>query len=317
MNGHIWVSSETEKGSVFGFRIELEKSEKQAVPLPTLSTNDKHVVVVDDNESNLIVLGKQLRQWGVNVTTFSHPLEALDYFALENNPADAAILDLNMPEQDGATLCQRIRSIAHRKNVKMILMTSMSQRGDAQHYADVGFSGYFPKPATSADIIDALTILFDDGEALNTATPLVTQHYVRSLRQDLTLDQSYRVLLVEDNPVNQMISKKYILSLGLEATVSQDGQAALDLLKSQPETPFDLILMDCQMPVLDGFETTRKIRLGEAGEIHVNTPIIAMTANAMKGDREHCLEVGMDDYLSKPIRKDIFAKTIKNWLMRG
>ena len=216
---------------------------------------------------------------------------------------------------DGEHFGRAVKELPQCQNMKLILMTSLSQRGDAQYFADMGFAGYFPKPATTTDIIDALSVLFDEGTALSETSPLVSQHYVRSLRREQAFDKVFRVLLVEDNPVNQMIAKKYIQNIGLNATVAQDGAVAIQQLLNA-DTPFDLIMMDCQMPVLDGFEATRKIRTGEAGDRYLNTPIIAMTANAMKGDRERCLEVGMDDYISKPIRREILVDTLKIWLGR-
>jgi len=315
MHGHVWVNSDIGRGSTFGFRIQLTKSHKTSPVLPVLQTVNKKVLVIDDNNSTRYVLCKQLEKWQIQTVACETGEQALQLLENENHGFNAAIVDMNMPVMDGANFGKTVKELPHCKNMKLILMTSLSQRGDAQYFAKMGFAGYFPKPATSTDIVDALSVMFDDGSALSEATPLVTQHYVRSLRRDQTFNKAYRILLVEDNPVNQMISKKYIMSIGLQATVAQDGAVALELLK-QADTPFDLILMDCQMPVLDGFEATRKIRIGEAGDRYLNTPIIAMTANAMKGDRENCLDAGMDDYISKPLRRDILVQTLRSWLSR-
>jgi signal transduction histidine kinase/DNA-binding response OmpR family regulator len=315
MNGHVWVTSETDVGSTFGFKVQLYTSKRTAPNLPVMDIAGRRILVVDDNKQNCQVMCKQLEKWQVETRRASSGLEALEILESDPTAYDAAIIDMNMPSMDGALLGQSIKSQPVMNQLKLVLMTSISQRGDAQYFANLGFDAYFPKPATSTDIIDALSILFENGSASDDADPLVTQHYVRSLRHDQSFTRSYRVLLVEDNAVNQMISRKYIQTLGLNATIAHDGQVALDTLKNA-ETPFDLILMDCQMPVLDGFEATRKIRTGEAGDRYLNTPIIAMTANAMKGDRERCLEAGMDDYISKPLRKDVLAKTLKGWLSR-
>ncbi len=315
MHGHVWVNSEANRGSTFGFHIQLRPSDRSSPVLPPLNTKDKHVLLVDDNATNCKVLEKQLGKWGIEAESCASANDALALLSQYPDRFNAAIVDMNMPEMDGAAFGKRVSQMPQCKHMKLVLMTSISQRGDAQYFADLGYAGYFPKPATVTDIIDALSVLFDDGKALSEASPLVTQHYVRSLRREQSFSKAYRVLLVEDNPVNQMISKKYINTLGLTATVAQDGQVALDLLTKTDEN-FDLILMDCQMPVLDGFEATRKIRIGEAGDRYLNIPIIAMTANAMKGDRDRCLEVGMDDYISKPLRKDVLEQTLKSWLSR-
>jgi PAS domain S-box-containing protein len=315
MHGHIWMTSQPEKGSTFGFRIQLATSKKERLELPTFDLQKKNILIVDDNENNCKVLQKQLTKWNV---TSSYALGGEAGLAvLEENEAryDALLVDMNMPGFDGATFGQLAKKVPSYEDVKLVLMTSISQRGDAQHFATLGFDGYFPKPATTSDLIDTLSILFDDGAARDEAEPLVTQHYVRSLRHDQSFTKAFSVLLVEDNPVNQMISKKYIEKLGLKSTIAPDGEQAITMMRDT-HTQFDLVLMDCQMPVLDGFEATRKIRMGEAGDRYLNVPIIAMTANAMKGDREHCLEVGMDDYISKPLKRDVLNKTLKSWLGR-
>jgi signal transduction histidine kinase/CheY-like chemotaxis protein len=315
MNGHIWMTSEPGQGSTFGFRVQLLNSNKTPTAIPTFDLRDKRILIVDDNENNGKVLQKQLKKWQVNSDFAQGSKAGLAVLEQSDTQYDAIIVDMNMPEIDGAMFGQLVREIPTYENVKLVLMTSISQRGDAQHFSSLGFNGYFPKPATTSDLIDSLTILFDDGIASDEADPLVTQHYVRSLRHDQSFTKAFKVLLVEDNPVNQMISKKYIDKIGLKTVIAQDGDIAIKTML-ESETPFDLILMDCQMPVLDGFEATRKIRMGEAGDRYLNVPIIAMTANAMKGDREHCLEVGMDDYISKPLRKDVLNKTLKSWLGR-
>ena len=315
MHGHVWITSDEGRGSTFGFRIQLLKSDKTSPPLPALKTKDKNVLIVDDNATTRLVLCKQLRKWQLNVTACDGAASALELLEKPDHNFNAAIIDMNMPSMDGEHFGRAVKELPQCQNMKLILMTSLSQRGDTQYFADMGFAGYFPKPATTTDIIDALSVLFDDGTALSETSPLVSQHYVRSLRREQAFDKVFRVLLVEDNPVNQMIAKKYIQNIGLNATVAQDGAVAIQQLLNA-DTPFDLIMMDCQMPVLDGFEATRKIRTGEAGDRYLNTPIIAMTANAMKGDRERCLEVGMDDYISKPIRREILVDTLKIWLGR-
>jgi len=313
MSGSVWLYSDGICGSTFGFTVELGVSTRSLPSLPSLAVQGKQILLLDDNRSSRMVLAKQLEHWGLAVTqrdSVESGIKTLKAFPMRY---EVAIVDMNMPDALGATFGKLAHTVEGYEQLKMVLMTSISQRGDAQYFADLGFAGYFPKPAITRDILNTLNILIEGGEAFGAAQPLVTQHYLRSLRCGQKFAQTYRILLVEDNPVNQIISQKFIDTCALVSTLAENGEVALALL-SDPGRSFDLILMDCQMPVMDGFEATRRIRSGAAGERYINIPIIAMTANAMKGDREHCLAVGMDDYISKPLSKHILQITLKNWL---
>lgn len=313
MSGNVWVKSDGSGGSTFGFAVELGVSTKARPSLPSLNVQGKEILLLDDNRSSRMVLAKQLEHWGLTVTQGDNVKSGISTLEAFPGRFDVAIVDMIMPDALGATFGKLAHAVAGYAELKMVLMTSISQRGDAQYFADLGFAGYFPKPATARDIVATLNILIEGGDAFTAAQPLVTQHYLRSLRSGQDFADSYRILLVEDNPVNQIISQKHIAGFALMSTLAVNGAVALALL-NDPERTFDLILMDCQMPVMDGFEATRKIRMGAAGARYLNIPIIAMTANAMAGDREQCLAVGMDDYLSKPLSKHLLQITLKNWL---
>jgi CheY-like chemotaxis protein len=277
--------------------------------VPDVDISSLNILVVDDNETNREIIDKQLSQWGAKVTTCHNGEQALTICKSQTGAMfDIAILDMQMPNMDGAQLAQHLQSIPECEQMQLIMMTSMQTRGDAKYFADLGFKGYFPKPATTQDLLGALKIISDKGDSLENAKPLVTHHYINELQQtddapemaDQRPLPPLNILLVEDNPVNQIVAKGVLKNLGLECDCAENGQQALTQLKSQT-TPYDVILMDVQMPEMDGFQATRLIRQGEAGSHHQSTYIIAMTANAMKGDKEKCLDAGMNEYIAKPI----------------
>jgi|GEM_PF-777244 len=332
MGGSISVSSEELSGSQFAFHIELATSNESQKVLPSADINNIEVLIVDDNATNREVLQKQLALWGAKVTVAEGAETALQLMhARQESKADKhfdiAILDMLMPKMDGAELARSIRRIPAFEQTKLIMMTSMSSRGDANYFRDLGFAAYFPKPITTNDLFTALNVVMDDGAALEGAQPLLTRHYMNSLKtvadgnQDTDkatrslIPSTSRLLLVEDNPINQLVATGLLEDMGLSCDIAENGQEALNLLQAvSPDTPYPLILMDCQMPEMDGYETTRQIRASNAGARHKNIVIIAMTANAMAGDREKCLASGMDDYISKPIEPDELEAKLRHHL---
>ncbi|MDP5212916.1 response regulator [Pseudoalteromonas tunicata] len=186
-------------------------------------------------------------------------------------------------------------------------------------FAEAGFQVYFPKSTTTTDLFDALAVVLAGGEVLEQAKPLVTHDYLQTLTKNETDVISYpwpedcKILLVEDNAINQLIATKLLQLFGLPCDVAENGEVALKKLQQQQNT-YQLILMDCQMPIMDGYQTTRHIRTGQAGKHILTIPIIAMTANAMMGDKEKCLAVGMDDYISKPISEARLLEKLQAWL---
>jgi CheY-like chemotaxis protein/HPt (histidine-containing phosphotransfer) domain-containing protein len=191
------------------------------------------------------------------------------------------------------------------------MMTSLAQRGDARRLESVGFAGYLVKPVRQDHLQDVLSLTLGRkaGPARDAEARIVTRHTVAEARA-----HHKRILLVEDNPMNQFVATKILEKIGYHPDVAAHGKDALTALRN---APYDVVLMDCQMPEMDGFEATRRIRLGEAGERHITIPIIAMTARAMQGDRDRCLEAGMNDYLSKPIDSSLLAKALERWLARS
>ena len=322
MGGTISLDSTLGKGSEFTCRIKVSGSEPSASTLPNVDISSLNILVVDDNETNREILEKQLAQWGAQVTTCSDGESALlcckQKIQVQAPPFDVAILDMQMPNMDGAELATQLQSINGCEAMPLIMMTSMQTRGDAKYFADLGFKGYFPKPATTHDLVSALKILSDNGQPLAQATPLITHHYINELQKNESISNAleapetlpdWQILLVEDNPVNQIVAKGVLKNLGLTCDSAENGFQALSILKARNES-YDVILMDVQMPEMDGFQATQAIRNGEAGKLHQHTAIIAMTANAMKGDKEKCLEAGMDEYIAKPINLEALKNTL-------
>ena len=331
MNGFIAVTSTPGSGSCFEFEIDLQPCTQSQPVMPDMNISNLDILVVDDNQTNREVLRSQLEIWGAKVTEAESALEAIEICdekvaqGLIGKPFDIAILDMQMPATDGVELGKQLKSHEHTKLMPLVMMTSMAHRGDAKFFASIGFSAYFPKPTTTEDLFAALTVVAEDGEALRLAQPLVTRHYVKSLQKVGNLEQveeefhwpqQTRLLMVEDNAINQEVANLILEEMGLTADVAGNGVEALEALKNAPqENPYTLILMDCQMPEMDGFESTRQIRAGAAGNRYTTIPIVAMTANAMKGDKERCTSAGMDDYLTKPIDEDALQVTLRRWLL--
>ncbi len=343
MGGDIKVSSEEGKGSCFEFDLYLQRSKTSQIVMPKFDVKTLNLLVVDDNAVNREVLCSQLEHWGISAVAAENAETALNICEQRIKADipffDIALLDMQMPVMDGAELGRKLKANRRFKAMKLVMMTSMNNRGDARFFADMGFSAYFPKPATTQDLFGALAVTGDAGNALEQAEPLITHHYLQGIHMaesqqksddnsDVETDvetaeeaESYswpeqtRILLVEDNKVNQLVAKGILKNLGLSVEIANNGQEALDLLnESGVETPYTLVLMDCQMPVLDGYEASSKIRSGGAGDRYLLLPVIAMTANSMAGDREKCLLAGMSDYLSKPVDSERLLDMLCKWI---
>ena len=310
MGGDINVESEMGKGSCFRFQIKLLPGEKFQAPRLKASIRGKNVFIVDDNATNREVLRKQLQRWGAQVTEAYDGVSALKMLR-RNADYDVAILDMQMPGMDGHSLGKMIHEDTLLKKIPMIMMTSISNT-DMQSMVAVGFKGYFTKPVTSSDLYDALVIVLDGGTNLGTQE-MVTAQRLSQYKSQLK-EQRPVILLVEDNVINQEVAKGMLSGLGYEVICADNGLEALKLLSSS-ETADSIcaVLMDCQMPKMDGYETTRAIRSGNEGVSNTTIPIIAMTANAMQGDKDKCLNAGMDDYLTKPVLVDELEKKLDIW----
>ena len=312
MGGDISLVSEVGQGSEFWFTVRLAK---QAEPHRMLAAVDDirgaHILVVDDNATNREVLTTQLRAWGARpeeATDGPSTLVALARARDAVDPFAVAILDMQMPDMDGADVARAIKQDETLRGIRLVLMTSLGQRGDARQMEALGFSAYLVKPARQSDLFDSLSTVLARSAVSQASQRIVTRHAIREMRRG-----AIRILLAEDNITNQQVALGILSKLGLRADAVADGAEAIASLE---QVPYDLVLMDVQMPVMDGLEATRRIRDPRSTVLRHGVPIIAMTAHAMQGDRERCLEAGMDDYVTKPISPQALAEAIDRWLPR-
>jgi PAS domain S-box-containing protein len=312
MGGEIGLASEVGRGSEFSFSVRLPKQrEHQAYEVPGDEIRGAHILVVDDNATNREVLSIQLHAWGARSEEAIDGPEALVALAQAQDAGDpfaAAILDMQMPGMDGAELASAIKADASLATTRLVLMTSFGQRGDARQMEALGFSAYLVKPARQSDLFDSLSTVLARSPTSPTRQRIITRHAIREMRRG-----AIRILLAEDNVTNQQVALGILGKLGLVADAVADGVEALAALG---RVPYDLVLMDVQMPEMDGLEATRQIRDPGSAVLRHDVPIIAMTAHAMQGDRERCLDAGMDDYVTKPISPQALAEAIDRWLPR-
>ncbi len=303
MGGRISVESELGRGSTFAFSLPLAISES-SVGSNKAALAGRSVLVVDDNATNRSILEVQLAGLGASVTTVSSGSEAL--VALRDagdsgRPYDLALLDFDMPEMDGITLARRIQDEPSGARTRLVMLTSSG--GERIAAREAGAGTYLTKPVRYDRLARALT------DALATPPEPPPGPEVLAVADTLAPAASVRLLVVEDNEVNQRVARAMLEQMGFRVDVAVDG---LDGVGRWASEHYDAVLMDCQMPQLDGYGATQRIRGLESGDRHV--PIIAMTANAMAGDRERCLASGMDDYLTKPIGRPELLEALDRWV---
>ena len=312
MGGEVGLESREGVGSTFWFTIRFgtanESLERRPRPLPSLA--GQRVLIIDDNATNRKVLSSQLQRCGAASAAVACAQEALQVMrrAQETGrPFEVALVDHQMPDCDGAELGRRINSDAQLNATRLVLLTSSGQRGEGKLFADLGFAGYLLKPVTQRDLSDCLAlVLSEKAENWHAQThPIVTRHHLRAQRGR----EKRHILLAEDNPVNRKVAVRIVERLGYRVDSVEDGQGAVAAWASGQ---YDLILMDCQMPVLDGYQATREIRRREQGGHHI--PIVALTAHAMAGAEVECRAAGMDGYLTKPIDRDALDGCIERLL---
>ena len=297
MNGRIWVDSEPGQGSCFQIEIDLQEAASASAPIELDCTMlaGKSALIVDDNATNRQVLETWLSQWQLQVTSVANGHAALETLSKDAKKFDFVLLDTQMPDMDGYTLAKRLRESVPQLP-PMIMLTSAAMRGDADQCKALGIGAYFPKPVAPYDLRLSLCQLSSNTKTQKPSSELLTRHKLREAQRLLD------ILLVEDNIVNQKLALALLKKWGHRVSVVNNGQEALDFLETRQ---FDVIFMDMQMPVMGGLDATRLYRAREKELGHARTPIIAMTANAMESDRNDCLEAGMDDHISKPIKLDI------------
>ena len=309
MGGSIDVDSRPGRGSTFWFTVRLEcQAEATPTAPPSARLAGRRVLVVDDNATNRQILRHQLGYWGLRVTAVeSGPkaLALLQQAAASGTGYELAILDMKMPEMDGLALARAIKQDPALTPVRLVLLTSFGQRGHGAEAAKIGIAAYLTKPVDEADLYDCLVEVLDETRSRR-ASHLVTRHSLREQRPPVAA----HVLVAEDNEVNQKVAVKILEKLGYRVELAENGKEALAACARRR---YDAVLMDGQMPGMDGYEATRRIRERETrGGRRV--PIIAMTASAMKGDREKCLESGMDDYVTKPVTPENLEAVLRKWV---
>ena len=308
MGGRIRVDSQPGLGSHFHISLPLRRGEPHDTPvLPFQLWQDKRVLVVDDHPTNRKTLVYWLRSWGFVTQEAENAEQALQLARRQQGEGagiDVFALDSCMPGMDGFDLAARLTEEHLAEQGRMIMLSSGGRRGDAQRCRELGIAAFLTKPATPLELRETLARILGSAET-DGAAPLVTRHRLREERH------SYRVLVVEDNLINQKLAGSLLRQWGHEVTIAENGQIAVDLVARHD---FDIILMDMQMPVMDGIEATRAIRAHEQGVRH--TPIVAMTANAMASDRARCLEAGMDEHLPKPLRSQILQEMVERFALQ-
>jgi len=301
MGGTMWVESEVGKGSRFHFTLRLPLAETRHVQNPSehsLQTlQGVNVLVVDDSATNQRIMHGILSRWGMTVTLAgggSQALEQLSAACTEAKPFALLLTDLQMPEMDGFNLVEQIRQRKELSSIAIMMFSSAGQRGDGERCQELGVSAYLLKPVRQSELRGAILRVLNAGDQ-KTQQPLLTRY---TLHDTAAPPVSLRVLIAEDNLVNQRLAMRLLEKRGHQVTIAGNGREAV---AAAEQDTFDLVLMDLQMPEMDGFEATAALRKREK-ETGIHLPIIALTAHALKGDRERCLEAGMDGYLSKPIR---------------
>lgn len=317
MEGTISLQSQEGQGSTFSVELTLERQpyvQQLAQPSARVPVDlqGKRLLVVDDNATNRKILRCQAAAWGMVVEEAENAYQAMDKLrqaVREGRPFPLAVLDMQMPEVDGETLGRWIKADPQLAETQLVMMTSLGLGDHSRRAAEIGFAAYLVKPVKQSRLQEALVMALGKSSGLSTSLLGIGPPLSQTTPMADRPQQSLRILLAEDNPVNQKVALRQLQSLGYKADVVANGQEVLDLLQ---QVRYDLILMDCQMPVMDGYEATRRLRQQERRSGH-RTVVIAITANAMQEDRERCLQAGMDDYLSKPVLKEDLQRLLNHW----
>jgi signal transduction histidine kinase/CheY-like chemotaxis protein/ligand-binding sensor domain-containing protein len=301
MGGTMWCKSKVGKGSIFYFTISAESvASDEKCPGQDCILKDKHVLIVDDNQTNLNMLALQIQSWGMIDHTVTCGKQALEL--LKTGAAfDVAILDYQMPEMNGIALAEEIRRLKTGKELPLVMLTSIGWKEDSKRIEALNFSSFITKPIRARQLYNLLLSVFN-GQARETQSVHKTSAFDTQMASELPL----KILLAEDNVVNQKLALRFLEKMGYKADLAANGIEVLTALERQK---YDIVLMDIQMPEMDGIEATKIIHERWSGSDRPH--IIAMTAVAMQGDREKCLAVGMNDYVSKPVRIEELVKALK------
>lgn len=310
MGGEIGVESREGFGSIFWFTAVFEKQPKDQHDIleAPVDMRSKRILVVDDNKTNLEIVTNYMRIWQFSFDISNEPLiviELLKKAIEEGQPYSMAILDYMMPGINGEELGKIIKSDPDLKDIQLIMFTSFSQRGDAARLEELGFAAYLPKPIKYHQLYDCIIAVFEKRTMSNQG--IQKQRIITKYTLPEEARRRIRILIAEDNPVNQKIGLRVLEKAGIRADAVSNG---IEAIKALETIPYDIVLMDVQMPDLDGLTATSMIRSGEAKVLKQDVIIIAMTARAMKGDREECEAAGMNDYITKPVQPQLLLEKI-------
>jgi len=308
MGGDVWVESKKGQGSTFHFTGWFEKSNKIIKQRPLkISIENKKILIVDNNQTNINICRQFMKPYNVNLFTLNKGRDTLDELIkanTNNDPYDLCILNIQLNDINGYTLGSKIRKL----DIPAIPLLAISSNinKDAKKCQDAGFNGYLPKPINRVKLLTMMESLLNVSNKQDQKSIIIkTQHSIAE-----SVKHSLNILLVEDNPVNQKLAIIMLKKAGYNVTLAENGKVAITTFTSQPDK-FDIILMDIQMPELDGISATQKIR----NKGFETIPIVAMTANALQGDRERCINAGMNDYMTKPIKREKVFAMINKWII--
>jgi len=321
MHGDISVESEKGKGSTFSFTMRLEIDQASPQPADGADNHEQlnglKALIVDDIEISRTIISEQLSTSQLRLSSAAcgkQAIQLLQQAIADNDPFNIVITDYYMPEMDGKMLAKRISELNLLSNGVMLFITSSPQEKDRVRLKSMGFDGYLTKPTHPAEILQILDMIWRNKQE-NRDSPIISRHMLletRSGGRQKPILKKTQILLADDNPINITVATEMLERYGCTVTPAGNGIEALALVKQRD---FDLIFMDCLMPEMDGFEATSKIRtLQNTDSDKPRTPIIAFTANAMKSDREKCMNAGMDDYISKPVHQESIEEILINWL---
>ncbi len=315
MRGEIGVKSAPDIGSCFWFTLKFPiQTVNPSKVIPEVLLKEHRVLFVDDNATNRFILEHYAESWGMHSSSASSGAQALillDAALGEGQPFDLVVIDQKMPDMDGFELAHAIKDNAKWINLPLILLTSLGYKGEANKAKQAHFSGYLTKPIHQQTLRRSVALVMglEQDSQTEKDQSFITRHTV----QEQVIAEKAHILLAEDNLVNQKVAVRMLTKLGYHVDVANNGQEAIEAWEKKP---YDVILMDCQMPEIDGFQATKKIREmeGEKDDSSAHIPIIAMTANTMDGDRENCLHTGMDDFISKPVKIEFLGQILEKWL---